>query len=61
MLHYQILVSTINGKIYKSPIEAKNLKYQPQHGMINLNYLMDHIPCQIIKNILSISSKNMKH
>ena len=31
------------------------LKYQLRHGMKNLNYLMDHIPCQIFKIILSIS------
>ena len=31
-----------------------NLKYQLQHGIINLNYLMDHIPYQIFKIILSI-------
>ena len=31
-----------------------NLKYQLQHGMINLNYQMDHIPHQIFKIVLSI-------
>ena len=29
-----------------------NLKYQLQHGMINLNYLLDHILYQIFKIIL---------
>ena len=33
------------------------LKYQLQHGMINLNYLMDHILYQIFKNILNIKFK----
>ena len=31
-----------------------NLKYLHQHGMINLNYLMDHILYQIFKIISSI-------
>ena len=31
-----------------------NLKYLHQHGMINLNYQMDHIQYQIFKIILSI-------
>ena len=31
-----------------------NLKYQLQHGMINLNYQVDHILYQIFKIILSI-------
>ena len=34
-----------------------NLKYQIQHGMKNLNYLMDHILYQKFKIILNISSK----
>ena len=33
----------------------KNLKYQLQNGMKNLNYLVDHIPYQIFKIILNIS------
>ena len=31
-----------------------NLKYLHQHGMMNLNYQMDHITYQIFKIILSI-------
>ena len=31
-----------------------NLKYQLQHGMKNLNYLMDHAPYQIFKIIFNI-------
>ena len=34
-----------------------NLKYQHQHGMINLNYQMDLILYQIFKIILSIFVK----
>ena len=34
-----------------------NLKYQLQNGMINLNYLMDHILYQIFRIILSIFKK----
>ena len=36
------------------------LKYQLQHGMINLNYLMDHILYQIFKIISSILKKKLK-
>ena len=32
----------------------KTLKYLHQHGMINLDYLMDHILYQILEIILSI-------
>ena len=38
-----------------------NLKYQLQPGMKNSNYLMERILYQILKIILSISSKKMKH
>ena len=34
-----------------------NLKHQLQHGMMNLNYLMDHILYQIFKIILCILKK----
>ena len=34
-----------------------NLKHQLQHGMENLNYLMDHILHQIFKITLYISLK----
>ena len=44
---------TVN--IQKSNVRTINLKYQLQHGMKNLNYLMDHILYQIFKIILSIS------
>ena len=59
-LLYQILAFTICGKIYKSHTKTINLKYQLQHGVKNLNYLMHHILHPILKIILSISSKNMK-
>ena len=42
-------------KFYKN-----NLKYQLQHGMKSLNYLMDHILYQIFKIILSISLKTWR-
>ena len=54
MLPYQNLASTIHGK--KSHIKTIHLKLRLQHGMINLNYQMDHIMHQIFKIILSISS-----
>ena len=49
-----------NGKIQKSRSKVINLKYQLQHGMENLNYLMDHILYEIFKIIFDISFKNMK-
>ena len=30
-------------KIYKSHTKTINLKYHRQQGMVNLNYLMDHL------------------
>ena len=49
---------TTHGKnSYKKKV---NLKYQLQHGIINLNYQMDHILFLIFKIILSISSRNME-
>ena len=34
---------TMHGKILKSHTKLINLKYQFQHEMKSLNYLMDHI------------------
>ena len=46
---------------YKKFIQkCKNFKYQPQRGMMNSNYLMDHILYQIFKIFLSISTKNIE-
>ena len=50
-----------NAKSYTKTKFKINSKYQRQHGIINLNYLMDYVPHQIFKIILSILSKNMKH
>ena len=55
MLLYQILANTIHGKMLKSYTKTINLKYQVQHGMINLNYLTGCNMYQIFKIILSIS------
>ena len=41
-------------KIYKRHIKTINLRFQLQHGMKNLNYLMDYILYQIFKIILNI-------
>lgn len=60
MLPFQILISTIHGKTLKSLIKL-NSYCQEQHRVKNLNDLMDHILLQIIKVILSISSKNKTH
>ena len=43
---YQISVSNIHGK-------TTNLKYLGQHGIKDLNYLIDDILYQIFKIILS--------
>ena len=59
MLLYQILEFTIHGTIYKSQTKITNSKYQLQRGMINFNYLKDHILYQIFKIILSILKKEM--
>ena len=41
-------------------VPTVNLKDQLQHGMKNLNYLMDHILYQIFKIILNINFKSMR-
>ena len=41
----------------KGHMKTINLKYQLQHGMKNLNYLMIHILYQIFKIVLSIYQK----
>ena len=43
------------AKYKKSLTKITNLKHQLQHGMKNLNYLMDHILYQIFKIVLNIS------
>ena len=57
ILLYQILAYTMNGKIYKKSCKIINLKYQLQHGMTDLNYLMDHILYQKSKITLNIFKK----
>ena len=54
MLLYQTLAFTVHEKSHTKII---NLKYQLNHGMKNLNDLMDHILYQIFKIILNISFK----
>ena len=53
MLLYQILEFTV----WKSHTKTINLKYQLQHEIENLNYLIDHTLYQIFKIILNISLK----
>ena len=43
LLSYQILLFITYGKTWKTHIITESLKYHHQHGMINLNYLMDRI------------------
>ena len=59
MLLYEILAYTLHEKLSES-YKSKKLKYQLQSDTINLSYLMDYTLFHIFKNILSISSKNMK-
>ena len=40
--------------------ENNKFKYSLRHVMINLNYLMNNIPYQILKTILIITSKSIK-
>ena len=62
-LDLRIIVNSIdlsNLSIYytwkniKKSYNNNILKYQLQHGMTNLNYLMDHILYQIFKIIFSL-------
>ena len=55
MLLYQILAFTIHGKTQKSHTKIINLKYQLQHRMKSLKYLMDHILHHVFKITLNIS------
>ena len=56
-LLYQILVFTIHGETAHTRII--NLNYLFQHGVMNLNYQMDHIQYQIFKIVLSTFLKNI--
>ena len=46
-------------KNIKIHVRTINIKYQVQHEMKNLSYLIDHILYQIFKIILNISSKTL--
>ena len=58
---YLVLSNCYTYRNIKASKKAKNSKYQDQHGMKNLNFLMDHILFPIFKSILSTLLKNMKH
>ena len=47
-------------KNIKNLYKSNKLKYQLQHGMPSLNYLMDHILYQIFRITLNTSLKNMR-
>ena len=53
------LAFTMHGETYKNT-KIINLKYQLQHGMKCLNYLMGHILDQLFKITLNISLKSME-
>ena len=57
MILYQSLDLQYMEKYKKSHTKIINLKYQVQHQMKNLNYLMDKSLHQTFKIILSISFK----
>ena len=57
MMVYQILASTIHGKIYKSNTKPINLKYQLQH---EFKSLMGHILSLTLKIILIMYQKKME-
>ena len=61
MLHHETLIFNTHGKYIKRSHNKNKFKYLLQHGMMNLNNLMDHILYQKFKIVLSISSKTMKH
>ena len=42
MLPYQILAFTLNENFFKKPYKNSKFKLSA-HGMINLNYFMEHI------------------
>ena len=44
---------------WKNIKSSHNIKYQLQHGMIDLNYLMNHILYEIFKTFSSIFKKNV--
>ena len=55
-----IALSNLSIKIHgniKNSSKTMNLKYQLQHGMINLNYLTDRVLYQIFKITVSIFPK----
>ena len=56
----RILILNFTDKLGLRRGEKSNLKHQLQHGMINLNYQMDHFLYQIFKTILSILLKSME-
>ena len=48
---YQISVSNTHGEVQESHTKKINLKYLDQHGIKNLNYLMNHVYHIIIKTV----------
>ena len=56
LLHQIEVCTTTHGKILKSDTKTINVKYQLQHGMKILIYLMD---C-ILKLFKIVSSKSLK-
>ena len=57
VLHYQTLVSATDRRIQKYRAQTINSKYQEQHGMKKLNYVIDFILCPIFRAILRASSR----
>ena len=61
VLHFQILTSTKNGRIQKSRTGTINLKYQKQHVMKNLKYLMVSYYYLEVSNFVSNIQDYFKH
>ena len=49
MLHHETLIFNTHGKYIKRSHNKNKFKYLLQHGMMNLNNLMDHILYQKFK------------
>ena len=49
-----------HGKTLNLNTTTRSLKFQPQHGMMNLICLMNHIQSQTFRITLNLSLKNTK-
>ena len=59
VLLYQITVFIIHRKTWKVYTKTIHLKYHLQHGMMNLNYQMDHVLYKIFKRVYYKHGENI--